>query len=100
MELKVQYPQFDGSQSCASIPSEMYFSTGDAEYDTRLELLKICESCKFLDECREWAIVNEEFGIWGGTTGLTRSIARKKRGIKLEWLREKNSQMINNHLDL
>jgi WhiB family redox-sensing transcriptional regulator len=45
------------------------------------EAVKICQQCPIIDKCREYAIKNNEIGVWGGTTEKQ----RRKLGInKLE----------------
>jgi WhiB family redox-sensing transcriptional regulator len=43
---------------------------------------KICSSCTHKTECLEWALDNEDFGIWGGTTNLERRKIKKLRRKK------------------
>ena len=43
----------------------------------------ICGSCIHREECAEWGINNERFGIWGGLTERSRAATRTKLGITL-----------------
>lgn len=45
------------------------------------EAVKICQKCPIIDKCREYAITNNEIGVWGGTTEKQR---RKLRFNKAE----------------
>jgi len=36
-----------------------------------------------LQECAEWGIRNERFGIWGGLSAVERKRIRRQRGITL-----------------
>ena len=42
-------------------------------------LSRICQECPFLHACREWAIANNEHGVWGGTTESQRKVIRMRR---------------------
>ena len=39
----------------------------------------ICAQCIVREDCFEYAIVHEDFGIWGGTTAKARQRIRKQR---------------------
>lgn len=41
----------------------------------------ICSTCPVLDECREYGILHEYQGIWGGLSGRERRRLRSERGI-------------------
>lgn len=81
--MKVKYPQFDGSQSCSQIGTEFYYSkpTNKKELELAVQIKNLCSNCTFKDECLEWALHYEKYGIWGGTTEDERKSIRKKRGI-------------------
>ena len=36
-----------------------------------------CYQCPVINTCREWAIKNEEAGVWGGTSEADRRAARR-----------------------
>lgn len=42
---------------------------------------QLCLACVHLNECREWAIAHEDYGIWGGTTEKERTALRRKMNI-------------------
>lgn len=42
----------------------------------------ICRPCPVRRECREWALDNENWGVWGGTT------AYERRKIRERWAEE------------
>lgn len=37
----------------------------------------ICSHCPVQIACREWALANEQFGVWGGTTARERVRLRR-----------------------
>lgn len=45
------------------------------------EIRKVCLSCPVRPECREYAVANERFGVWAGTSERQRVRMRKERGI-------------------
>lgn len=45
---------------------------------------RLCRSCPVLAQCQDWALVHEEFGIWGGTEARERARMRRERGISLD----------------
>jgi hypothetical protein len=86
-----KYPDFDGTQNCAQVGMNIcYVDNEELEGCSKRERLyfyatarKICDGCPFLDECFNWAIHHEKYGIWGGTTEKMRHDMRAKMGIKL-----------------
>ena len=41
----------------------------------------MCMDCAYIDECAEWGIKYELYGIWGGLTPKERAAIRSKRGF-------------------
>ena len=62
---------------CQDMGSGMFFPTKQtSEY---IERCLPCNSCPVKRECRNWAIIHDEYGIWGGLTKKERNrIADKK----------------------
>jgi WhiB family redox-sensing transcriptional regulator len=62
---------------CKTIDSKIFFS--EIQAHTR-EALNACMECRVKDECRDYAIANQEHGVWGGTTERQRrAILRRMR---------------------
>lgn len=62
--------------ACAEIGGDFWFPE-KADTSSEMFLAKsICGSCTHKTECLEWAIDNERFGIWGGTTETQRQRLR------------------------
>jgi hypothetical protein len=40
---------------------------------------RVCKPCPLKDECGEWAIKHDEFGVWGGLSEKERRKIRKER---------------------
>lgn len=36
----------------------------------------MCAACPFTDECRDWALTHDVYGVWGGTTEEDRAEIR------------------------
>ena len=76
----LDFPKFidKGKPKCAETDPDIFFPDpevpGSEERTRRAK--RVCASCPYLDECKQWAIDNYEIGIWGGTTDSDR------RGIR------------------
>ena len=46
--------------------------------------MRICKTCPVMDECLEWALHHERWGIWGGTSASERRDIRAKRNILVD----------------
>lgn len=84
-----KYPEFDGTQNCYGKDTEHFYLDDRAKDFSKkkrkllMDAQILCSTCPFLEPCRTYALHNEEYGIWGGTTPMERKILRKKFGIKL-----------------
>jgi hypothetical protein len=58
--------------------SESHLSTAPKQH---AYLRRMCLTCPEVQACREWAIVNEEYGFWGGMTATERRSERVMRNI-------------------
>lgn len=77
-----RYPAFDGTQNCASTPTDSWFQDeSDNTYQDIHTIRRICGTCGFLEPCREYALHHAVHGIWGGTTEYERRRLRQKRNI-------------------
>jgi len=76
----IPYPDFHskGPALCTQIDSELYFpqNSGQTNSATSQAVIKLCQECSYKAECLEWALVNREDGIWGGTTSDMRTKMR------------------------
>lgn len=80
-----KYPNFQGDQLCAQVGHDFYYvEKGGEAVHIAAHLKKVCNSCPYLVDCREWAIVHEEFGYWGGLSANERNRLRSKHKILLE----------------
>lgn len=66
--------------ACAEMDSKIFF----AETKSFIKLaIGICNSCSVKVECLEYALVNDERGIWGGTTEMRRRLIQKQNKISI-----------------
>jgi WhiB family redox-sensing transcriptional regulator len=78
----MKYPQFDGTQACASVSTDLFFAP-DVEEGQPIkpanyrEAKAICASCAWRTPCLSWAISEPMvLGVWGGTSERERSRIR------------------------
>lgn len=76
----IRAPQFDGTQPCKTIGTELFFPNNSAEALQLKNIVKpICDSCGFQVDCLQWALDNNEVGIWAGTTEYDRDKLRRRQ---------------------
>ena len=79
--------------ACKGKDINIFFPVADEDadnpyLDTRektLEAAKLCRECPVKDPCREEAIQNDEYGVWGGISRVRRVTIleqRMKRSVK------------------
>ena len=68
---------------CQQVSTEMFFPESSEDRVLVSQLKSICGRCPHLQECAEWGINKERYGIWGGMTALERQEIRRQRGIRL-----------------
>jgi WhiB family redox-sensing transcriptional regulator len=66
--------------ACKGVDTNLFFPE-NADVDD--QVLALCENCPVKDECRDYGVVYEEWGIWGGLTASQRRRVRKEFGITL-----------------
>ena len=52
-----------------------------------IEALEICSTCPVAEQCLEYSLLWEPYGIWGGKTEQQRNRIRKEREIEMQRLR-------------
>lgn len=78
------YPPFlaDGTGACAGDPAPDDFTEDRHRRiyrDLRERARRVCKSCPFEIQCREWALATGQQGMYGGTTTQERRVLRRKR---------------------
>jgi WhiB family redox-sensing transcriptional regulator len=82
-----EYPDFadpkKGPPSCQGKNVELFFvDPSEPEFrESTAEAKSLCKQCPYVAECLEWAIKNNEMGVWGGTTERERA-SLKRRGLR------------------
>ena len=66
--------------ACEGLDPELFYAESGAAI---LRAKALCARCPAREECLEWAIRREEFGVWGGTTARERAAMRRERGLRL-----------------
>lgn len=66
--------------ACDGVDSELFYAEG-GQAIARAKAL--CANCEVRERCLEWAVMREEFGVWGGTTARERAAIRRQRGVRL-----------------
>ena len=67
--------------ACRGAPMEWFFPE---HCDTNENAINLCFKCPVLEDCREYGIKHEEWGIYGGMTASERKAMRKKYGHRIE----------------
>jgi WhiB family redox-sensing transcriptional regulator len=76
-------PNWRQSAACRGMNAEMFHPF--SERDFRLgESRAVCAGCPVRDECGEYGIAHEEFGVYGGLSENERRKIRRERQIRLE----------------
>lgn len=66
--------------ACLQAELKLFFpGNGKAHHLSTQKAKAICGGCDVLNECREHALTNNEFGTWGGLTYPERARLRKER---------------------
>lgn len=83
--------------ACAGKDTEMFFPEAGKEFLRRVgEAKAVCNKCPIVADCLNWAIENDEQGIWGASTYEERKRINRRRiavsQIKREQLAENNAR--------
>jgi WhiB family redox-sensing transcriptional regulator len=54
--------------ACTSVDPDLFFPEGKNKREQEYNAKQICGSCPIVTDCLQFAIDNEQMGIWGGTT--------------------------------
>lgn len=67
------------SQALCRGRTDLFYAVGDERASTRRKREEraryLCRACPVIEECREWARVNCEFGLWGAEDEEERAAA-------------------------
>jgi len=77
MQLQVLAQEWRAQASCKGSPLNFYGKR------VRKEVMNLCSTCPAKEECYQYALRNEEYGYWGGSTETQRNKERHRLGIEL-----------------
>lgn len=80
--VSAKFPLFvkDEIPVCATTDPEAFFPEKGLGGQKSVRLAKsMCNSCVYVTKCLQWAIDNNETGIWGGTTERERRYMKRTR---------------------
>jgi WhiB family redox-sensing transcriptional regulator len=84
--VSTRFPIFisDEIPVCATTDPEAFFPEKGLGGERSIKIAKsLCKTCAYTVKCLQWAIDNNETGIWGGTTEKERrSMARMRNKNK------------------
>lgn len=66
--------------ACRGVPAEIFFPERGED---SAKGLAICATCPVIKPCREWGLLYEKTGTWGGLSAAQRRIVRRERHIVL-----------------
>jgi hypothetical protein len=72
---------YTGEARCEQIGEVIFFPRNEDPNYYQAFAKKICADCPLLEKCRDYAIHNLVYGIWGGMTNRERQIYRAKHNI-------------------
>lgn len=77
-------PMFDTTNAaCADADPTYFFPEGKNFHNLTFVAKMYCSECPLVEECLNYAIRNDEWGVWGGATRVERNYLRgKPRGRK------------------
>lgn len=82
----MKYPDFDGTQSCASVDTDVFFAMDPDEPGAKPanfnEARAICYSCSWQVRCLDYALSEPSLlGVWGGLSERERSRFRGRHRV-------------------
>jgi WhiB family redox-sensing transcriptional regulator len=77
----LKFPDFwgKGMAFCAPDPDRM-FPEGKGSTYAEEKATVVCAGCPYILECLQFALENDEWGVWGGTTRAQRKAMRQRLG--------------------
>lgn len=82
-------PQWRKRGACVGADSTLFFPDEQQPYAKVVLAKRICAQCQVREECLEWALAGEEFGVWGGLSAGERE--RLKSGERVRMITEKGA---------
>jgi WhiB family redox-sensing transcriptional regulator len=71
--------------ACNRMSPELFYISSDTNpqhaRNQNQSAREVCGSCDVRDECFDWGIKHEKYGVWGGTSESERRNIRRQLGI-------------------
>jgi len=80
----VRDPGLYENPACASVGGDFWFPERASDSVDIAVAKSICGRCPHREECAEWGINKERFGIWGGLSENIRTRIRRERNITIK----------------
>lgn len=84
-EFIFEKPGWYEKANCRGKPMRLWFP--DNKTPISKEAKEICDTCEVKQECLEYGIENEFYGVWGGMSSKKRGRIRSERGISIHYKR-------------
>jgi hypothetical protein len=66
---------------CRGIHTDVFYPAQELfSRDEERMFKRMCANCPAMQACLEWGLASERYGVWGGTTPITRTTLRRKMG--------------------
>ncbi len=72
-------PPWRAQGACRDQPAELFYPGRGGSHAAAIA---ICAQCPVLLECRQWGILHEKHGVWGGTSEHERRRLRRQLGVR------------------
>lgn len=93
-----EMPAYTGQEPCVDSWDIFYGGPDESGHPNLVRYREgiakgMCARCPLIDECLEWGLYRERYGVWGGTTEDERAALRRRAGIVMvtleaEWNRD------------
>ena len=84
---KIKEPMFDTTKAaCFKQDPEIFMPEGSEHIKITRQAKAVCATCPLVETCLDYAIRNDEWGIWGGTTMQERMFLRRYPTRKAEYI--------------
>lgn len=74
---------------CRQVDPELFFPEERGPTRESRKTKQLCLSCDVVTPCLQWALNNNEHGIWGSTNDSERRTIRRNRTTATEYLKNK-----------
>lgn len=72
---------YTGEAKCEEVGDHIFFGEKTDPWQWNSIAKRLCKTCPLMIKCRDYALQNSVYGIWGGTTDRERETMRTQLGI-------------------